>query len=303
MSDRSLGHFPGHPAGIWWRLPKGLEPIAEGGLRLTSPQPIGKDSLPWMTVVTVTLNALEGLRKTRASILALGGGAVEHVVVDGVSTDGTLSYLREEGTTIDYWVSAKDLGIYDAMNRGIHLARGTWVMFINAGDTLEPSIQRLQDFDPSQFALVQGWTRIAGTFPPRILKGRIANARSWLVRHQVCHQALAFNGKDLRLYRSDYLILADRVMVHEVLSNSPRAVAQLAQVVCTYEGGGLSHQRYGLLTREWVRFAVSVRSPLGFLSALGGYVTEMLFRTVESTRLYRNYRNLRSRLSRSKGRL
>jgi glycosyltransferase involved in cell wall biosynthesis len=59
---------------------------------------------------------------------------VEYIIVDGGSTDGTLDRLRQYEHAIDYWVSEKDGGIYEAMNKGVDLAQGEWIIFMNGGD-------------------------------------------------------------------------------------------------------------------------------------------------------------------------
>ena len=93
-----------------------------------------------LTVVTVCRNALADLKPTLESVLrqkAKGSISIEHVVVDGASTDGTPEWLTEQfaAGNIEQYVSEPDRGIYDAMNKGINLARGQVLAFLNAGDT------------------------------------------------------------------------------------------------------------------------------------------------------------------------
>ena len=93
-----------------------------------------------LTVVTVCRNALADLKPTVESVLrqkAKGSISIEHVVVDGTSTDGTPEWLAEQlaAGNIERYVSEPDRGIYDAMNKGINLARGRVLTFMNAGDT------------------------------------------------------------------------------------------------------------------------------------------------------------------------
>ena len=93
-----------------------------------------------LTVVTVCWNALADLKPTVESVLAQkakGSISIEHLVVDGASTDGTPEWLAEQlaAGNIERYVSEPDRGIYDAMNKGINLARGRVLAFLNAGDT------------------------------------------------------------------------------------------------------------------------------------------------------------------------
>jgi glycosyltransferase involved in cell wall biosynthesis len=87
-----------------------------------------------ISVITVVFNGAATLEHTIRSVIEQTYDNVEHIVVDGGSTDATLDILRKYEGNIDYWVSEKDAGIYDAMNKGIALARGEIVAFINADD-------------------------------------------------------------------------------------------------------------------------------------------------------------------------
>lgn len=91
---------------------------------------------PWLTVVTVVRNDPEALRRTLASVAAQDTSLLEHLIIDGASTDDTCDIARAAAATSP-WVrlrSAPDTGIYNAMNHGIRLARGEHLQFLNAGD-------------------------------------------------------------------------------------------------------------------------------------------------------------------------
>lgn len=95
-----------------------------------------------VTVVTVTLNAAATLERTIASVqaqslLGLAHG-IEHVVVDGGSTDGTTALLAARLRPQDFWISEPDRGISDAFNKGVALARGRYIQILNADDWLSP---------------------------------------------------------------------------------------------------------------------------------------------------------------------
>jgi GT2 family glycosyltransferase len=86
-----------------------------------------------VTVVTATFNALTDLRVTVASVASQEFGDVEHVIVDGGSTDGTREFLESLPAGVQ-WVSEPDGGIADAMNKGIAMAKGHYIIVIQAGD-------------------------------------------------------------------------------------------------------------------------------------------------------------------------
>lgn len=95
-------------------------------------------SQPRISVVTAAYNALEALRGTVVSVAAQDFPGVEHVIVDGGSTDGTRTYLESLPASVR-WVSEPDGGIADAMNKGFAMARGDYVIVIQAGDSFAAS--------------------------------------------------------------------------------------------------------------------------------------------------------------------
>lgn len=96
--------------------------------------PTETPQLPLITVITVCRNAELLLEETILSVLGQDYPRVEYIIVDGASTDGTMSIVQRYASRLSF-VSEPDKGIYDAMNKGLRVAQGTWVNFMNAGDT------------------------------------------------------------------------------------------------------------------------------------------------------------------------
>jgi glycosyltransferase involved in cell wall biosynthesis len=90
-----------------------------------------------VTIVTVSFNSAKTIEKTIDSIKAQQYPSIEYLVIDGGSTDGTVDILRQRSSDIDIWVSEPDSGISDAFNKGIALASGTFIAFINSDDWIE----------------------------------------------------------------------------------------------------------------------------------------------------------------------
>lgn len=89
-----------------------------------------------LSIITINYNNIEGLKKTVASISQQTYPNVEHLIIDGGSTDGAQQFIREHANCFSYWCCEKDKGIYNAMNKGVTRAQGEYVMFLNSGDCL-----------------------------------------------------------------------------------------------------------------------------------------------------------------------
>jgi glycosyltransferase involved in cell wall biosynthesis len=87
-----------------------------------------------ISIITVVYNGEKYLEKTIRSIINQTYENIEYVIIDGGSTDGTVNIIKKYENNIDYWISESDNGIYDAMNKGVDLASGEWINFMNAGD-------------------------------------------------------------------------------------------------------------------------------------------------------------------------
>ncbi len=106
-----------------------------------------------ISIITINYNNSEGLRKTIDSITGQSTKSFEYIIIDGGSTDGSKEIILNNQQYISYWVSEKDAGIYNAMNKGIKVVSGDFVLFMNSGDLLydqdviENILQNLKDDD------------------------------------------------------------------------------------------------------------------------------------------------------------
>jgi glycosyltransferase involved in cell wall biosynthesis len=92
--------------------------------------------MPKFSIITVNLNNAEGLEKTIHSILNQTNKDFEYIIIDGGSSDKSLDLIKNYSSQLKYWVSEKDNGIYNAMNKGILRATGEYCLFLNSGDYL-----------------------------------------------------------------------------------------------------------------------------------------------------------------------
>ncbi len=120
------------------RLPPHPERRAEGGLRLAGQLRESRPGAPLVSVVTVVYNRAATLAQCIESVRAQHYDNIEYVIVDGASDDGTLEVIERFADHIDYYVSQPDAGIYDAMNTGLTLARGEYILLLNSDDWYRP---------------------------------------------------------------------------------------------------------------------------------------------------------------------
>jgi len=92
------------------------------------------EAKPLISIITVVLNNKKTLEETIQSVLSQTYKNFEYIVIDGGSTDGTLDIIKKYENKIDYWISEKDNGLYDAFNKGYSLARGEYIGIINSDD-------------------------------------------------------------------------------------------------------------------------------------------------------------------------
>ena len=88
-----------------------------------------------ISIITINYNDKIGLSKTINSVLNQSWQKFEFIVIDGGSNDGGLEVIEQHKDKIDYWVSEPDKGVYNAMNKGIKVAKGEYLIFMNSGDT------------------------------------------------------------------------------------------------------------------------------------------------------------------------
>ena len=89
-----------------------------------------------ITVITVVYNGIDYIEDTILSVINQDYSNIEYIIIDGKSDDGTMDIVEKYATKISYWVSESDNGIYDAMNKGIKVATGDWIIFMKDGEII-----------------------------------------------------------------------------------------------------------------------------------------------------------------------
>ena len=190
-----------------------------------------------VTIITVCRNHAQELERTIRSVESQTWQEKEYLVIDGASTDDTLKVIKAHEASITRWVSEPDLGIYDAMNKGVRMAQGEWVIFMNAGDTFasDDTLQRV-------FGSPQNADVIYGD----VIKGELvkkAEAPRNAHRMFYCHQSAFVRTSCLREYPFDirHKMSADFKQVKQLYLSGKR-FRQLDFPVANFDTQGVSNR-------------------------------------------------------------
>ena len=222
-----------------------------GGKRVNGDQKQSLPDMPLVTVITVVFNGAATIEDTIRSVIEQNYKNVEHIIIDGGSTDATLSILRKYDGNIDYWVSEKDAGIYDAMNKGIELARGDYVGMLNSDDyfanpnalenivtclkanNVDAVFSRLDIVDPANLSRVLRRYRIS-KFSPFMLRIGVMPPHPTGYCKKSCYE-------NAGLYRTDYRIAADFEMLVRLLLKHHISWKFIDETTIKMRSGGLSN--------------------------------------------------------------
>lgn len=205
-----------------------------------------------LTIITIAYNNLAGLRKTAESVLTQTRNDFEWIIVDGASNDGTQAYLPEirqqwQGDcNCLHIVSEPDTGIYNAMNKGIRLAHGEYLLFLNSGDCLAETdtIEQLSQ-QPIITDIVYGY-QYDDINGERVLEQCIDVAYitfDTLRNTHIPHQSTLLRRETLlRLggYDEQYKIISDWAFVMKGLFKYDLTIARIPQYVAVYDTNGIS---------------------------------------------------------------
>jgi glycosyltransferase involved in cell wall biosynthesis len=204
-----------------------------------------KGEYPLITIITVTFEAKANLEKTIRSVAGQDYGEIEYLVIDGGSTDGSIDVIRQYSPVISRWISEKDDGIYPAMNKGIGMASGEWICFLNAGDTFvgNKTISKVVEVVrslPAAPDIVYGniWVQNpGGGFIERMAQSPRNSHRMYF-----CHQSAFVRRALLRQYPFDerFQLSADLKFFKQCHFANKRFV-RLGFPVVVYDTSGISH--------------------------------------------------------------
>jgi glycosyltransferase involved in cell wall biosynthesis len=237
--------------------------------------------MPLFSIITPSYQARAKLGDTFASVMDQPAGLFDYWIVDGASSDGTREWLESRNEPTFHWVSENDSGVYDAMNKGIGLSQGRFLLFLGAGDRLLPgSLQKMADFiqqKPSSHPrFIYGDVRDLQTGQP-FTAGHYSKIR--MCHRNICHQGIFYERPIFDLlgqYELRYPIMADWAFNLKCFGSSEIRKLHFPAMVADFEGGGLCSQVADALFTEDRRRLIADR--IGLFHALRYRVEEAVTR-------------------------
>lgn len=246
---------------------------------------------PFISIITAVRNNGNTLEKTIKSIISQTYKNLEYIVIDGASTDGTLDIIRQYEDQISYWISEPDVGIYDALNKGIKKATGDWLYFIGADDVLDsPNVidsifsnQLLDDFDIIYGDVMIGSRRLAKGVFGEILK----------LKNTIQHQGTFYNRRVFQdfLYQPIFLCSSDYELNLKLYLQGAKHL-KLDKIVARCGNQGISNQGNikNYLEENWARSHYLNPIESSFYNSLGilRFLIKSLSINIRKNKMFRN---------------
>jgi len=214
-----------------------------------------------LSIITVVYNGADDLRKTIESVKPQHGDKLQFIVIDGASTDGTVDMIKHHADVVDCWISEPDQGIYDAMNKGIALSKGKYLLFLNAKDELVVNLSDIEEALRGDYIFVYGKANmLEDDRRVSYVKGKpLKSHRKLITGTPLCHQAIFYRRDLIGSYDPDYRIMADRVLTHALVKKYGVAKTLFLDLpIVNYFEGGFSRQNYERWKMEELRFLDSL---------------------------------------------
>ncbi len=207
-----------------------------------------KNNLPLVSIITVVYNGEKYLKQTIQSVINQTYKNIEYIIIDGGSTDGTLDIIKKYEEYISFWVSEPDKGLYDAMNKGIGIAKGELIGMINSDDwyeldAVETMINAYKDnptktiFHADRYDVHENGNKTVKKFHPSEFKfkyyGMTYNHPSMFITKEEYKK---------HLYNTNLRALADYQFILETFLRDSSLLFYIEQPIVNYRLDGISAQ-------------------------------------------------------------
>ena len=200
-----------------------------------------------LSIITVNFNDLEGLKKTVKSVQKQTYDCFEHIIIDGGSTDGSKEFIEENSEFFSYWVSEKDSGIYNAMNKGVDKAKGDYLLFLNSGDWLYNNFvfEKFIGFNPTK-DIIYGNTLLINGSKKSLKKMPVKMNIGIALTNTINHQTIFFSKNlfnDGSRYDCSYKIVADWIFVNNAIIFKKCTTQYINLTIPCYDVNGVSSDK------------------------------------------------------------
>ncbi|MGN8071369.1 glycosyltransferase family 2 protein [Mucilaginibacter sp. 22184] len=217
---------------------------------------------PKLSVITIVYNNVRDIERTMLSVISQTYTNIEYIIVDGLSTDGTLDMISKYHDRISKLISEKDKGIYDAMNKGLAMATGDYVIFMNSGDefyapdTVTAVFASAEDAD-----IYYGETEMMDDSGQSLGQRRhqapaVFTWRSFKYGMSISHQAIYIRRSLADPYDNRYQLSADIDWIIRAAKKAKKIV-NVNRYVAKYLVGGMSKKKHRQSLKE--RFDIMKR--------------------------------------------
>lgn len=256
-----------------------------------------------VSVITVVLNGKETIEKTICSVLGQAYPNLEYIIIDGGSIDGTLEIIKKYEDKINYWVSERDNGIYDAMNKGIKAASGEIINILNCGDVYENNFVVSDTVDifkkNNRLSCVLGRGRFVDNKnqPVCVFKNQpLLTTLGFGKFDDCCHQAF-FYKKELHqefgLYDLNYKFSADRHFIQKIYASKKHPYFLLNKILAVRRYEGLSRKPEAMLENKKLYDEIFGKSLTNYFLVLKYYLRKSKL----GSKVYKIYEKIKFLLS------
>ena len=215
-----------------------------------------------LSIITVNLNNRDGLQKTIDSVVSQTFRDFEWIVIDGGSTDGSKELIEKYADHFAYWVSEPDKGIYNAMNKGIKMAKGEYLQFLNSGDWLDDkdTLNKVLSHNYSEDILF-GTCFVHDPNTGTYLNGPTHEDVSAfeLLSKSLPHQASFIRNELFNIfgpYDETFRICADMKFFFNTIIINNATIRYLGMAISHFDGDGISNQHPEIVQQETERIAL-----------------------------------------------
>jgi glycosyltransferase involved in cell wall biosynthesis len=191
-----------------------------------------------ITIVIVTYNAEKHLGTLMESLQIRITDQTEVIIIDGLSTDNTLNIIYKYDKYISKVISEKDSGIYDAMNKGVYMASGKYIIFLGADDQLLINLKELSGLLLDDKTIYYGDVLLSPS--NKIYGGKFSTAK--LINRNICHQSILFPKAVFEEYKygEDFKLMEDYALNLKLWSSKKFKFCYLDKTISIYSLMGLS---------------------------------------------------------------